>query len=69
SVEDTGCGISDRNINRIFEPFFTTKDVGLGTGLGLYIVHNLVKKYNGEIQVRSHPGEGTVLQIFLPIME
>ncbi len=69
SVEDTGCGISDKNINRIFEPFFTTKDVGLGTGLGLYIVHNLVKKYNGEIQVRSHPGEGTVLQIFLPIME
>lgn len=66
-VEDSGCGISEKNINRIFEPFFTTKDVGLGTGLGLYIVHNLVKKYNGEIQVKSHPGEGTIMKIFLPL--
>lgn len=67
-VEDNGCGINENNINRIFEPFFTTKDVGLGTGLGLYIVHNLVKKYNGEIQVKSHPGEGTVFEVFLPLV-
>lgn len=68
SVEDSGCGISKKNISRIFEPFFTTKDIGLGTGLGLYIVHNLVKKYGGEIQVKSYPGEGTVMMVFLPLV-
>ena len=69
TVEDTGQGIPEANLNRIFEPFFTTKEVGKGTGLGLSITYDIVKKHNGEITVRSEPGKGTVFTVRIPVVE
>jgi len=69
SVGDTGCGIPEDIIHRIFDPFFTTKKVGEGTGLGLSVVHGIVKKLNGAMFVHSAVGEGTVFEVFLPRLE
>lgn len=66
TVKDTGCGIPPENIKRIFDPFFTTKEIGKGTGLGLYISHGIVAKYNGDISVESTPGQGTSFTVTLP---
>jgi PAS domain S-box-containing protein len=66
-IQDTGPGIPPDAIPRIFEPFFTTKEVGKGTGLGLYITHNLVQKYKGRIRMESTPGLGTTVTIILPV--
>jgi len=66
SVADDGCGIPPESIDRIFDPFFTTKPVGVGTGLGLGIVHQIVTSHGGEIQVESTPGRGTVFRVRLP---
>jgi two-component system NtrC family sensor kinase len=65
-VQDTGSGISEGKIKDIFKPFYTTKAVGQGTGLGLYISHEIVKRHGGAIQVHSEPGRGTVVTIELP---
>ncbi|SFI26310.1 amino acid-binding domain sensor histidine kinase [Tindallia magadiensis] len=67
SCSDTGIGIEAENQEKIFNPFFTTKAMGKGTGLGLYIVYNEVKKLAGKIQVESIPGEGTTFRISLPL--
>jgi signal transduction histidine kinase len=67
SVADDGCGIPPEVIDRIFDPFFTTKPVGVGTGLGLGIAHQIVSSHGGEIQVESTPGTGTVFRVRLPI--
>jgi CheY-like chemotaxis protein len=67
TVADTGAGISPAIIDRIFEPYFTTKDKGKGTGLGLAVVHGIVKRHGGEISVESRVGEGTRFTIFLPV--
>jgi signal transduction histidine kinase len=56
TIEDTGSGISPANLSKIFDPFFTTKPVGKGTGLGLSLVHEIVNKHGGVIDVQSHPG-------------
>lgn len=64
--KDDGIGIPLEILSRIFEPFFTTKEVGKGTGLGLYITHNLVRRYKGRIKVESAPGCGCSVFIFLP---
>jgi signal transduction histidine kinase len=65
-IEDTGSGIAEAEIKDIFKPFYTTKEVGQGTGLGLYISHEIVKRHGGTIQVHSESGRGTVLTIELP---
>lgn len=68
SVSDTGCGIDRENLQRIFEPFYTTKPYGVGTGLGLTIVHDIIKgECQGSIDVQSTPGLGTCFTIILPL--
>jgi PAS domain S-box-containing protein len=66
-VSDTGTGIPQKYLNKIFDPFFTTKELGKGTGLGLNIVHRIVQKYEGTIDVRSKEGKGTTFTITFPV--
>ena len=68
-VKDTGCGISPHILDRIFDPFFTTKDKGEGTGMGLSVVHGIVKAHGGAITVQSELGEGAIFNVFLPVTE
>ena len=66
-ISDTGSGIPKENLNRIFDPFFTTKDVGKGTGLGLNVAYNIIKKHHGKIDVNSGVGKGTTFTIKIPV--
>ena len=68
-VTDTGCGLSDVARRHLFEPFFTTKPVGVGTGLGLYICHNLIHGMGGELNVESVEGRGSTFSVLLPCAE
>ncbi len=65
-VSDSGCGMAPAIVDRVFEPFFTTKPIGIGTGLGLSICHGIVASLGGQLQVASHPGEGTTFTLTLP---
>jgi PAS domain S-box-containing protein len=67
SVRDTGCGMSREVQERIFEPFFTTRREGEGTGMGLAVVHGIVKASGGYLTVRSAPGRGSTFDVHLPI--
>ena len=62
-VSNTGCGIGDMDVQKVFDPFYTTKRPGEGTGLGLWLVYEIVKKYNGEISVKSNRGQGTIFTL------
>jgi signal transduction histidine kinase len=63
---DTGVGIPAASLKDIFKPFFTTKTVGRGTGLGLYLSHEIIRRHNGQIRVASEEGKGTVVTVELP---
>ncbi len=69
TVRDTGAGMDEDTLTRVYDPFFTTKKGGEGTGLGLSMVHGIVQKHQGDIQVRSRVGQGTVFTVFLPVTD
>lgn len=66
-ISDTGVGIPKEHLETIFEPFFTYRTSGDGTGLGLYLVRNIIQKYEGSIEVESRMGEGTTFRIKFPV--
>ncbi|MEW6376406.1 MAG: ATP-binding protein, partial [Thermodesulfobacteriota bacterium] len=66
-ISDTGIGIESKYLDKIFDPFFTTKGWGSGTGLGLSISYGIIKEHGGNIDVKSRPGEGTLVRTSLPI--
>jgi PAS domain S-box-containing protein len=69
SVRDTGHGMTSEVLERIFDPYFTTKDKGKGTGLGLAVVHGIVKSHKGGICAESEPGSGTCFHVYFPRIE
>jgi PAS domain S-box-containing protein len=69
TVSDAGIGIAPDIMERIFDPFFTTKNPGEGTGMGLSVVHGIVKSYHGAITVESEVGKGTDFHVYLPLLK
>jgi two-component system, cell cycle sensor histidine kinase and response regulator CckA len=69
SIRDNGHGIAPGHLERIFEPYFTTKDIGKGSGMGLAVVHGIVKNHDGVIKVSSILDQGTTFEIFFPAIE
>ncbi|MBF0371475.1 MAG: PAS domain S-box protein [Magnetococcales bacterium] len=67
TVEDNGCGIPANLLEKVIDPFFTTKDVGHGTGLGLSVVHGIVKNHDGALWISSEAQKGTVVRVYLPL--
>jgi len=69
TVRDTGHGMAPEVLEKIFDPYFTTKEKGKGTGLGMAVVHGIVKRHHGGISVKSKPGEGTTFRVYFPVLE
>jgi two-component system cell cycle sensor histidine kinase/response regulator CckA len=69
TIKDTGTGFDQEVLNRIFDPYFTTKEVGKGSGMGLAVVHGIIKSHDGMIKVKSKPGDGTIFQVYFPRVE
>ncbi|MHC1744776.1 MAG: response regulator [Syntrophobacteraceae bacterium] len=69
SVKDTGHGMDEETLSRIFDPYFTTKEKGVGTGLGLAVVHRIVQKHGGVITVTSAPGKGSAFNLYFPVIQ
>ena len=69
TVRDTGPGMSKEVLERVFEPFYTTKPREIGTGLGLWVVHGIVKAMGGTIEIFSNPGSGALVRVILPTAE
>ncbi|MFH2123755.1 MAG: PAS domain S-box protein [Pseudomonadota bacterium] len=69
SIQDTGCGMDKKTMARIFEPYFTTREVGKGSGLGLAVIHGIVKSLHGFVEVESEPGKGTAFAVYIPALE
>ncbi len=69
TVRDTGHGMESQVLERIFEPYYTTKKQGKGTGLGLAVIHGIVKNHGGDISVESQPGKGSRFTIYIPIID
>ena len=67
SIQDTGEGIMQENINRVFDPFFTTKSSG--TGMGLTVAHGIIQDHNGVVDAESQLGKGTTFRIAFPLVE
>jgi signal transduction histidine kinase/GAF domain-containing protein len=68
-VKDNGAGMDENTMQEIFDPFFTTKSKAGGTGLGLYVTHNLVQSLRGRIETESEPGKGSTFRVILPDKE
>ena len=68
SIADTGAGIAPEIQGKMFDPYYTTKEVGKGTGMGLAIIHGIVKSYKGFVTCHSGPGKGTVFHVYLPVI-
>lgn len=68
-ISDTGCGMEKSVMDRIFEPFFTTKSEGKGSGMGLSVVHGIIKSHKGAIFVESELDKGTTFTILLPVVK
>jgi len=66
-ISDTGVGIPKENLKKLFTPFFTTKETGKGVGLGLSVVHGIIERHHGKIEIESNPGVGTTFSIYLGI--
>lgn len=66
-VQDTGCGIPKENFKKLFTPFFTTKEKGKGVGLGLAVVHGIIERHKGRVEVQSEVGKGSTFSVFLKV--